>query len=138
MVQRGGPVKLSFFGGLTLGRVRDPEQASNHGLWVASLLDLAGTKAAVVQMRAEAKDYVDLAALLQDGVTLPEILGAAQALYREQFNPMLTLKSLTYFADGDLHRLSTEKRQMLVEAVAATAEIPVMNRVSDLISPANR
>jgi hypothetical protein len=51
---------------------------------------------------------------------------------------MLALKSLTCFADGDLHRLPTEKQQMLVEAVAATAEIPVLNRVSDLISPANR
>jgi len=50
-IQRGGLVKISFFGGLTLGRVRDPEETGDGVLIVASLLDLAGVKAAVVQKR---------------------------------------------------------------------------------------
>jgi hypothetical protein len=33
-------------------------------------------KAAVVQQRAEAKDYIDLAALLQAGIELPTALSA--------------------------------------------------------------
>ena len=37
------PVKISFFGGLPLTRVQDPLQAEN-GVYVASLLDLFGTK----------------------------------------------------------------------------------------------
>jgi hypothetical protein len=137
IVQREGPVKLSFFGGLTLGRVQDPEAADDIGLLVASLLDLAGTKAAVIQMRAEAKDYLDMLALLGQGISLPRALGAAQALYREQFNPMLTLKSLTYFADGDLHRLAKDQQQTLIEAVAATRDIAVVPRLSDSIAPGN-
>ena len=44
--------------------------------WVAALVDLAGMKAAVVQQRAEAKDYIDLDALLQAGIELPTALSA--------------------------------------------------------------
>jgi hypothetical protein len=34
--------------------------SDDNGLKVASLLDLAGTKASVVQLRPEKKDYLDL------------------------------------------------------------------------------
>src|SRR6266496_3802585 len=67
-VERGGPVLLSFFGGLGLGQVAAPDQASGPLLRVASLLDLAGSKAAVIQKRAEAKDYMDIHAILRHGV----------------------------------------------------------------------
>ena len=43
-VNRGGPVLLSYFGGLGLGQVAAPEQVQDLSLQVASLLDLAGTK----------------------------------------------------------------------------------------------
>src|SRR5208283_4846557 len=56
-IERDGPVLVSFFGGLGLGQVAPPEKAEGRTLFVASLLDIAGTKAAVVQKRAEAKDY---------------------------------------------------------------------------------
>ena len=39
-----------------------PQIAADNNLKVASLIDLAGTKASVVQVRAEAKDYVDAVA----------------------------------------------------------------------------
>ena len=62
-VDRGGVIKLYFFvPGFT--RLAPPLTAPENGLQVASLLDLAGTKAAVVQVRAEAKDYLDIDALL--------------------------------------------------------------------------
>jgi len=57
-VDRNGPVKLSFFGVPKLKRIRAPHIASDNQLHIASLLDIAGTKAAVVQKRAEAKDYL--------------------------------------------------------------------------------
>src|SRR5262245_42255854 len=53
LAERDGPVKVSFFGGLTLRRVRDPEPAEGPSVLVASLLDLAATKVKVVQDRAE-------------------------------------------------------------------------------------
>lgn len=44
-IDRGGPVLVSFFGGLGLGQVAAPEKPSDISLRIASLLDLAGTKA---------------------------------------------------------------------------------------------
>lgn len=114
-VDRGGPVKVSFFGGLPLRRIGDPEPAEN-GVLVASLLDLAATKVKVVQDRAEAKDYVDVNRLLEEGVELSQALGAAQSVYGSAFNPLLSLKALCYFMDGDLPTLSNAVRQRLTMA----------------------
>ncbi len=72
LLDRDGEVGVSFFGGLAFGRVGEPERAADNGIWVASLLDLAATKLAVVQHGAEAKDYVDIAALLRAGIELPQ------------------------------------------------------------------
>jgi len=44
-------------------------------------LDLAGTKAAVITQRAEAKDYVDILALMRAGIDLPQAMAAARAIY---------------------------------------------------------
>ena len=54
IVDRNGPVTVSFFGLLDLAHVRRPHVAPDNGVRVASLLDLAGTKASVVQPRAVA------------------------------------------------------------------------------------
>ncbi len=118
LIDRDGPVKLSFFGVPKLPRLRAPAVAPDNGLRIASLLDLAGTKAAVVQMRAEAKDYVDIDALLLDGrVDLPTAIACAQALYGSQFNPQSTLKALAYFKDGNLSDLPQAVRDRLSRAV---------------------
>ena len=60
-VNRGGIVKVAFFGGLdTLRRVEDPWRAARSRVQVASLADLAGMKMRVIQVRATWKDYVDI------------------------------------------------------------------------------
>jgi Nucleotidyl transferase AbiEii toxin, Type IV TA system len=105
IVTRDGPVKVSLFGGLKLNRVQDPDLVRGNGIHVASLLDVAATKLATIQQRAQARDYEDLAAIIGAGVTLPEALAAAQATYGREFNGALSLKALTYFADGDLPNL---------------------------------
>lgn len=133
-LDRGGPVKVSFFGGLRLGRVGEPERTDDGVLVAASLLDLAGTKAAVIQQRAELRDYLDLAALLEAGIGLEQALGAAQALYRDQFNPMISLKALTYFADGDLPRLPRAIRNRLCRQAADVRDITPAARSSNWIS----
>jgi hypothetical protein len=120
IVDRDGPVKVSFFGLPGVPRLRQPSVAPDNGLRIASLLDLAGMKASVVQMRAEAKDYVDIDAMLSDGrVDLPLALASARAIYGAQFNPQVTLKALSYFDDGDLPRLPQALRDRLARAVAA-------------------
>jgi Nucleotidyl transferase AbiEii toxin, Type IV TA system len=135
-LDRKGRVKLSFFGGLHLGRVGQPEQTDDGSIWVASLLDLAGMKAAVITQRAEAKDYLDMLALIDRGITLAQAMGAARAIYGEQYNPLMTLKSLTYFSDGDLHTLTSEQKTKLVNtATQQTLEMPDIPRISSSLSP---
>lgn len=114
-----GGTKVSFFGGLPLRRVRDPEPAASNGLPIASLLDLAATKVKVVQDRAEAKDYLDIFRILEEGIDLPIALAAAQAVYGAAFNPLLSLKALSYFGDGDLGTLPERVCTRLASAVAA-------------------
>jgi hypothetical protein len=81
------------------------------------LIDLAGTKVSVLQMRAEAKDYIDIDALLRLGnIGLPTALAAAERLYGTSFNPEITLKALSYFDDGDLRTLPEETKTRLVVA----------------------
>ena len=120
IVDRDGLVTVSFFGGLPLSRVADPALAGSDGPLVASLLDLAATKVKAVQDRAEAKDYVDVARLLAEGISLREALAAALAVYGPTFNPLLSLKALAYFADGDLPSLPKETREALERAVRET------------------
>src|SRR5262249_23573554 len=91
-IDRGGPVLVSFFGGLNLGRIAAPDTVKELGLKIASLVDLAGAKAAVVQKRAEAKDYIDLDALIANGIDLATALAAGRVLYGRSFNPVITLK----------------------------------------------
>lgn len=116
-VERGGPILVSFFGGLGLGQVEQREKAQGHNLFVASLLDIAGTKAAVIQKRAEDKDYLDIDALLQHGVDLPAMLAAGRVVYGRSFNPLITLKALSYF--DDLPKLPHDVRKRLSAAVQA-------------------
>lgn len=116
-VDRGEPVLISFFGALNLGQVAPSDEAEGRRVRIASLADLAGTKVAVVQKRAEAKDYIDIDALLTHGVDLPTALSAGQIIYGRSFNPLVTLKALSYF--DDVPTLSAEIRNRLSEAVAA-------------------
>lgn len=120
-VHRAEAVKLSFFG-LTRRRVHDPDVTDDGVARVASLLDISAFKMAVLPARAEAKDYLDVYALLKQGLKLSDALGAARAVYGEEFNPMITLKALTYFCDGDLPALPQEVKQAL-RAAAIVKEI---------------
>jgi hypothetical protein len=134
-VQRGGLVKLSFFGGISIGRVGTPEKTPDGVLTVASSLDLAGTKAKVVLQRAESKDYLDLLAIFKSGISLAQAMAAARALYGEQYNPLLTIKSLAYFGDGDLHKLTaSEKNQLTKIASEQEFELPAIQRLADELS----
>jgi hypothetical protein len=108
---------VSFFGVPNLPRLVSPVVSDDNGLNIASLLDLAGTKASVVQLRPEAKDYLDLDVLIaKGGITLPAALTAAQALYGASFNPQITLKALSYFEDGNLRTLPENAKTRLAAA----------------------
>lgn len=128
LVDRGGPVQVSFFGVPKINRVAPPFLADDIDLKVASLTDLAGMKASVVQKRAEAKDYIDLHALIGHGIDLPTALAAGSVIYGRQFNPQITLKALTDYSDGDLARLPEGLKTDLIRAVSAVDldKLPVL------------
>jgi len=120
LVDRDGVVQVSFFGLPEIHVIQEPLKFPGNSIRIASLIDLAGMKAAVVQQRAEAKDYLDLYALInQEAIDLPSALAAANRIYSDSFNPQLTLKALTYFGDGNLPTLPEVVRSRLVEAVRA-------------------
>lgn len=133
LVDREGPVKVSFFGGLSLGRVGEVSTCEDTGVRVASLLDLAAQKVRVVQVRAERKDYLDLMTLMTHGIPLARALGAARALYPE-FAPLVSMKALSYFADGDLESLPTNVRRALSKAAEAVRTIDDVAVLSDRLT----
>jgi len=109
-----GPIKISFFGSIGFGRVRDPLQTRDAVLLVASLDDLMATKLKATLDRAEAKDYRDIAAMISAGVSLSVGLSA----FRQMFNgePAQVLRAIGYFKDGDLNTLSQADQQLLRSA----------------------
>jgi len=136
-VERADPVIVSFFGVPTLRRVAAPLIAHDNRLRIAPLLDLAGMKAAVVQQRAEAKDYIDLHALLEAGIGLPAALAAARVIYGERFNPQLTLKALSFFGDGDLPSLPMRVQEQIIGAVRSVNldRLPVLSTYDEPTNP---
>ena len=96
-VERGGPVLVTFFANLGLGEAAPREMAVGSTVRVASLLRIAGTKAAVVQQRAQPRDYLDIDALIRHGIGLPRVLAAGAIVYGRSFNPPITLKCARLF-----------------------------------------
>ncbi len=120
-----GEVQLSFFGGLTFGRVVSPSVCEDNFLRIASPLDLAIQKLKVIQVRSEAKDYLDLDCLFQNGVELSEAMGAAKALYPD-FPVAIALRALCYFEDGDVSSIPSTVQERMSEMVRVfTFECPM-------------
>ena len=117
-LDRGGPVQLSFFGVPLLGQIEAHETVEGPAFKVASMLDLSGMKAAVVYRRAEPKDYIDIHALLtQAKVPLPMMLAAGSAIYGDEFNPLISLKAISYHDDLTIASLPESLRRDLIAAV---------------------
>jgi hypothetical protein len=125
-----GGVKVSFFGGLKVGRVGEPDESDDGVLVAASMDDLLAFKLKLVVQRVEAKDYLDVAAILRSGVSLAQGLAAAEALFAPDLPPMVVLKALTYFEGGDLSSLPEDVREALSAAVAGVGDLPVVERRS--------
>jgi hypothetical protein len=117
-------VKLSFFGGIDNGRVSEPEVTADGIMLVAALADMMAHKLKVILQRIEAKDYRDIAAMLNYGMRLDEGLAGACALFGKTFQPSESLKALVYFEGGDLNALAGEERAVLVSAVKNVKKVP--------------
>jgi nucleotidyltransferase AbiEii toxin of type IV toxin-antitoxin system len=131
-IDRGGPVQMSFFGNFDLGQVDPTELAEGPRIQVASLKDLGGMKAAVVTQRAEVRDYLDIHALLtKANISLPTMLAAGAIIYGSEFNPLVSLKAISFHDDPGLAKLSQDVRRFLLKAVKETDphNLPVLDAV---------
>ena len=126
-----GPVKVSFFGGLGLGRINDPLRTRDSMLLVASLEDLLATKLKTILDRAEAKDYRDIAAMLSAGVSLEKALAAFTGNYRR--DPVLPLRALGFFKDGDLPSLPKADQDLLRAARDRVSDMPDVHLLNGLV-----
>jgi hypothetical protein len=114
----GKPVKVSFFGSMRIGRVGAPEHLDD-GPWIASPLDLLATKLKTLHDRVEARDYIDIEALLRAGISLAHGIAAARTLFGAALNPLDTAKAVRWFEDGDLRqRLPLRTRRYLAQTVS--------------------
>ncbi len=108
-------VKVSFFG-TGFDAVAEPDLTSDGVILVASPVDLLAHKLKVILQPAQAKDYLDISALLDAGVPLSAGLDGARHLFGEAFQPSEALKALTYFDDvPDLPQ--TNRQQLQASAV---------------------
>ncbi len=139
VISTPGGVHLAFYGGVGIQAVAEPSIAEANGLVVASVFDLAGTKAKAIIDRAEWRDYVDIAALLDAGHALPDIIGYATTIFAPQFEfpAAAFLRSLVYFEEGTAADVPASVRNVLEAAVqlAEHAPIPVVTPFASSILP---
>jgi hypothetical protein len=117
-----GAVKISFFGGISIGHINEPLETSDGTLRVASLEDLMATKLKALLDRAEVKDYQDIAKMISSGVSLPVGLSAFKQMFKGE--PAQVLRAIGYFDDGDVRTLSAEDRKILCDARDRVSQLP--------------
>jgi hypothetical protein len=127
-------VKISFFGGLPFGRVADPDVTDDGVVQVAGLDDLMAHKTKVIRQRHEAKDYRDIAAMIEAGVSVGRGVATARHMFGAQFQPIESLKAMVCFQGGDLCTLSRKDRQTLITAVMQDLVLPYVRIKSSTLS----
>jgi hypothetical protein len=120
-------VRVSFFGGIGFQVLERPDRPDPNGIVIASLRDLAGAKAKVINQRVELKDYLDIAALLDAGMTLPQIVAAAVAIFPGQVDYLATVSAITYFEDGEAKSFPEPLKKRLRAAARSASPVPAPN-----------
>ena len=116
-------VKVSLFG-VDVSVLSAPDETEDGVLLVTSQVDLLAHKLKVILQRSDAKDYIDIAALLAAGVPLDTGLAGARSLFGATFPPSEALRALTYFGDGDLESVPDLVRDVLRNAVCKRQIMP--------------
>jgi hypothetical protein len=66
------------------------------------------------------RDYLDIDALIRHGIDLPTALAAGLVVYGRSFNPMITLKALSFF--DDLPTLPADVQQRLTPSMLPASQ----------------
>jgi hypothetical protein len=99
---------------------------------IASRLDLLGTELATVTQQIEARDYLDIAALLVSGLTINEGVAALLALYGDQASGLQSVKTIAWFKDGGLDTLlpADVKERLVLAAAQYDPRTPAARKLS--------
>lgn len=103
-------VRVSFFR-YRYALLETPLNVPEYGIKLASLMDLAAMKIAAASQRGSRKDFIDLDAMLSNGLSLKDLLDAYRIRYGiEDIGHILN--SLVYFEDAEREPLPVmiEKR----------------------------
>lgn len=129
---------------MRLQAVAEPSVAPENGLLVASLFDLAATKAKALLDRSEWRDSVDIASLIESGHALANIIGYAAAVFDPLFlcPAPVFLRNLVWCNDGTAPDVPAASRSVLEAAVRGLdlSNIPLVEPWRGTIDPvsANR
>ena len=107
---------------------KTPRRAAGSRVQVASLVDLAGMKMRVIQVRGSWKDYVDIYTLVSHGINVPTGLAAAKAIDRN-FDLLTSIRALQFYGDGTLDRVPATMQRDLTRWAHAVdfTRLPVLN-----------
>lgn len=113
-------VKMSFFGNLDFVNIAKKIDSDDGVLRLADLNSLLITKLKATCDRAEYKDYFDIYTILKqdkEARRLTQALIDFPKFFGDDFPSVSLAKHLTYFEDGDLHKLTNEEKDFLLETV---------------------
>lgn len=134
--QKKQRVKISFFGAIHFRRVGAAGLTDDGIMQIASLDDLMATRRMVVAQCAEARDYRDVAAMIEAGVSIPRRQASARPLFGPNFRPGEGPKAPGHFGDGDLKVSPTAGKTTRLTAVRFLWDLPdVALRSQSLANP---
>lgn len=130
-----GGIKIQFLAGLEnrQGRIEKPLVCEDNQLQVASLRDLFATKLNTIQARAEVKDYLDIHALIESGISLEMGLACARAIFGNHFDPSTSLRALCSYREGNLKEVPIKIRKQLIKLATMVEKIPTIKPISSTV-----
>lgn len=94
-----GGVKISMIGGYKYPLIEDTVLAD--GIRLASMRDIGAMKLLAITHRAALRDYIDLAVIIRDYLSLEALLEANTKKHGAAFDAMIPLRALVAFEDID-------------------------------------
>ena len=91
--------KVSFIGGYKYSLTEPPLTVDR--IQLASITDIALMKLLAITHRATLRDYIDLAVVIRNHISLKRLLKLCRKKYGKRFNLMIPLKALVSFEDLD-------------------------------------
>lgn len=119
----GEVIRFQFLNRLHAHHVKPPIREAGQPS-ICALEDSLAVKLSGICHRAFIKDYVDIDAMLQQGLSLEAGLGAARALFGNLFDPVSALKALCTYRDGNLSEIETSLKERLIAQAVSVESIP--------------